>query len=251
MPREGRQTQRRRKKRRNPIISILSVFLICGALLLGISVFFKISVIRAEGSERYSQEQIISASEIKIGDNLFFVNKFDAISKIFKSLPYIDEVKISKELPNILVIEVTEAIPVAYVQNGENYWLIDKSCKLLEKVSHDGITGVNIIGLTPIQPVAGQKIEPGEAHKPKVEYVEAMLKELVKQDMLSKVTYMDVSNAGELTFDYRGRFKVKMGKNENIPKKLSQLDEYIQLLSPVATGTIDFPGSKEARFISD
>jgi len=251
MPREGSQAQRRRGKRRNPIISILSALLICGALLLGVSVFFKISVIKTEGNTRYSQEQIISASGLKIGDNLFFVNKFDAISKIFKSLPYIDEAKIRKELPNILIIEVVEAAPVAYVKSGGSFWLIDQSCKLLEKVSTDGISGVEIIGLSPIQPVAGQKIEPGEAQKPKVAYVEALLKELINKDMLSDVTYIDVSNAGDLIFDYKGRFKVKMGKNENISDKLSLLNKSIEYLNPVATGTIDLTENKEGRFISD
>jgi len=251
MPHEGRQVQRRRKKRRNPIISILSVLLICGALLLGISVFFKISVIKVEGNTRYSQEQIISASGINIGDNLFFVNKFDAISKIFKSLPYIDEVKISRDLPNILKIEVAETEAIAYVRSGESFWLIDSSCKLLEKVSSDAATGINIIGLTPIQPVAGQKIEPGEAQKPKVAYIESLLNELIGRDMLSEVTYIDVTDIGGLIFDYRGRFKVKMGKNENISHKLDMLSKSIEYLNPVVTGTIDLTQNKEGHFISD
>lgn len=251
MPREGRPMQRRRKKRRNPIISILSALLICGALLLGISVFFKISVIRAEGSIRYSQEQVISASGIKIGDNLFFVNKFDAISKIFKSLPYIDEATISKDLPNVLVIRVTDARPVAFVRSGDNYWLLDKSCKLLEKVGSDAVTGVSIIGLTPIQPVAGQKLEPGEAQKPKVAYIEAVLGELLERDMLSEVSYIDINSVGDLSFDYKERFRVKVGKNENLPDKFNLLSNSLGYLSPVATGTIDLTGSKEGRFISD
>ncbi|NLL46035.1 MAG: FtsQ-type POTRA domain-containing protein [Clostridiales bacterium] len=251
MPREGRPMQRRRKKRRNPIISILSALLICGALLLGISVFFKISVIRAEGSLKYSQEQVISASGIKIGDNLFFVNKFNAISKIFKSLPYIDEATISKDLPNVLVIRVTDARPVAYVRSGENYWLMDKSCKLLEKVSSDAITGVSIIGLTPIQPVAGQKLEPGEAEKPKVSYIETVMEEILERDMLSEVGHIDITSVGDLHFEYKGRFRVKVGKNENISDKFDQLSNSLGYLSPVATGTIDLTGSKEARFIPD
>jgi len=251
MPQEGRPTRRRRKKRRNPIISILSVLIICGALLLGISVFFKISVIRAQGSARYSQEQVISASGIEIGDNLFFVNKFDAISKIFKSLPYIDEATISRDLPNVLVINVTDAAAAAFVQSGDSYWLMDKSCKLLEKVGSDGIKGVRVIGLSPIQPVAGQKLEAGEAEKPKVQYVESVLGELSERDKLSEVTYVDITDAGDLIFDYKARFKVKLGKNENLSDKFSLLDNSIGYLSPVATGTIDLTGSKEGRFISD
>lgn len=251
MPREGRPMQRRRKKRRNPIISILSVLLICGALLLGISVFFKISVIRAEGSIRYSQEQIIFESGIKIGDNLFFVNKNAAMSKIFKALPYIDTAIIDRDLPNVLVIRVTDAQPVAFIHSGDSYWLLDKSCKLLEKVGAGAVTGVPVIGLTPIQPVAGQKLEPGEAEKPKVSYVEAVLREMLERDMLPEVGNIDISNAGDLNFEYMERFRVRVGKNENLSDKLNLLDRSLEYLSPVATGTIDLTGSKEGRFISD
>jgi len=252
MAEERRPTQRRRRKRRNPIISILSALLICGALLLGISVFFKISVIRVEGSTKYSQEQIISASGIKIGDNLFFVNKSAAISKIFKALPYIDEVKkVSRNLPNELIITVSDAQAVAFVQNGDNYWLVDKSCKLLEKVGSDGISGIAIIGLFPIQPVAGQKLAPGESEKPKVSYVESVLAELGEYGMTPDVTYIDITNTGDLIFDYKGRFKVKLGKNENLSDKFNLLKESVGYLSPVATGTIDLTVSKEERFIAD
>ncbi len=250
--REERRPPRRRGKKGRSIIAILfSIIFICGALLLGVSVFFKISAIKVEGSTRYSSEQVVSASGIQAGDNLFFVNKFDAISKIFKALPYAQEVTINRGLPDTVKIRIIDAAPAAYVQEGNDYWLMDKSCKLLEKVGQDKISGlIKVVGIFPAQPVPGQKLSASEGDKAKLTYFTDIITELGKSDMLSKVTQVDITDMNSVSFDYMGRFKVKLGKQADISAKFKLLNESIGYLSPVATGTIDLTQDKEGRFIS-
>ncbi len=251
--REERRPPRRRGKKGKSIIAVLfSVIIICGALLLGVSVFFKISVIKVEGSTRYSSEQVLAVSGIQVGDNLFFVNKFDINSKIFKEFPYAQEVTINRGLPDTVRIKIIDAVPVAYIQEGNDYWLLDKSCKLLEKVGEDKISGlIKFLGIHPSQPVPGQKLSESEENKAKAAYLADIIAELSGRDMLSKVSQVDITDISSTYFDYLGRFKVKLGKNSDLPAKFKLLNDSITYLSPVATGTIDLTQDKEGRFISN
>ena len=56
--------------------------LICGAIGLALAMFFRIDDIEISGNSRYSNEQIAAAAQIKAGDNLFFLNKYDAAARI-------------------------------------------------------------------------------------------------------------------------------------------------------------------------
>ncbi len=249
--REERRPPRRRGKKGKSIVAVLfSVVFICGALLLGVSVFFKISEIKVEGNTRYSSEQVVSVSGIELGDNLFFVNKFGAISRIFKELPYAQEVTISRALPDTVKIKIVDAQPVAYVQEGDGYWLMDKSCKLLEKVGGDKLSGlIEVVGILPDHPVPGQKLTASE--EAKVSYFADIITELSNRDMLSKVTQVDITDLSGVSFDYLGRFKVKLGKHTDLSAKFKLLNESIGYLNPVATGTIDLTQDKEGHFISN
>ena len=251
MKKERRPPRRRGKKGKGILAVLFSVIFICGALLLGVSVFFKISTIKVEDGTRYSDEQVIAASGIQYGDNLFFVNKFDTVSKIFKELPYAQDVTISRSLPDTIKISIIDAAPVAYIQDGTDYWLVDKSCKLLEKVGMDKIGGlIKTVGIALSQPTAGQKLtSSGDADK--AAFLADIVSEFVSRDMLSKVTQVNITDTGAVTFDYMGRFNVKLGKHSDLPAKFKLLNDSITYLSPVATGTIDLTQDKEGHFVSN
>ena len=75
------KTQRPRRQRgaeyrKRFLYTPLTVLLICAALFLGMSVFFKVSKITVEGSTLYTPEEVIEASGIELGENLFFINRF-------------------------------------------------------------------------------------------------------------------------------------------------------------------------------
>ncbi len=252
MANERRPPRRRGKRKRGFLFGIITFFFICGALLLGVSVFFKISVIKVEGSTRYTPEQVVQASGIKTGDNLFFVNKFDATSRIFKYLPYAETVTMKRDLPNIIVISIKDAEAVAYIQDGDSRWLMDKSCKLLEKTQDESASGlIPISGASPAQPEAGQKLKLGDSTKQNALF--QLMSEFVSRGMLKDVRKIDLANPGDIKFYYLGRFNVKLGNSEDIKAKLDLLQTALdsKRITPTATGTIDLSQKKEAHFIAD
>ena len=72
----------RKKKKRNALFAPLSFLLVCVALVFAMGVFFRVQTIEVIGAEGYTAEEIIEASGIDIGDNLFFINRASVSSRI-------------------------------------------------------------------------------------------------------------------------------------------------------------------------
>ena len=72
----------------------VSFLIVLAALIFGMSVFFRVAGIEVSGNEFYSDEEIIEASGIEEGDNLFFINRITAITRIRARLPYVESAAI-------------------------------------------------------------------------------------------------------------------------------------------------------------
>ena len=244
--------QRRTRKKRNALFAPLSFLIICAALVFGLSVFFRVSTIEVEGNSLYTGEEIIEASGIEQGDNLFFINRFTAISRIFAKLPYVEKAVINRSLPNRLVIVITESQAIACVAAEDGTWAIDRGCKLLSKVSGDEMRGlIRIEGLTPIAPEAGQVVAPGEAESPKVSYLSAILTQIDTLGLRDDISYIDISGISNPYFDYLGRFTVKLGSFENVEYKFQCLLSAVDALSEGDRGTLDLSIDKRAHLTYD
>ena len=69
-------------------------FLVIVAMIFVMSVAFRVSDIRVEGNTHYTDQEIIQAIDIEEGDNLFFFDRFAALSRVFAKLPYVEEVSV-------------------------------------------------------------------------------------------------------------------------------------------------------------
>lgn len=108
--------------------------MICGAIVAALSLFFKADQIFVTGTSRYSQQQVLQASGIRQGGNLFLLNKHQAAAAITDQLPYVESVRIRRQLPNALRIEITECThPLALEQDGA-LWLLNGNGKLIDKL---------------------------------------------------------------------------------------------------------------------
>ena len=101
----NRRPQKRRRRRHSKLkkiaVAIISILLVLGiAVVLMVSVFFNVTSVNVIGRSIYSSEDIIFASGIVNGDNLFRLSADDIEARIVKSLPYIKEAEIIKSFPN-------------------------------------------------------------------------------------------------------------------------------------------------------
>ncbi len=243
------QAKPKRVKKRSILYGPLTFLIVCAALVFGIGVFFRVSEIEVVGASYYTAEEIIDASGIEAGDNLFFINRFNAYSRIYAKLPYISGVAISRSLPNRVVIEVTEGRAIACVRNEGDYWLIDESCKILDSVdAADAQSVINVTGLTPASPVVGETLTAETGDGTVVQFLADVLSAMSNLGIDGDVTYIDMTNVTDPTFDYLGRFTVKLGRDDSVQYKLELMLSAVQQLGEGDEGLLDLSIDNKVHF---
>ena len=114
-PRNKRK-RKRGKGRLGPLFKLLCAGAVAVALTMGATVFFQVETVAVTGNSRYSQEEIIKATGIQTGDNLFRMNKYQIAHQVLQGLPYVEELTIRRALPSTIVITVKEWDAVARVE---------------------------------------------------------------------------------------------------------------------------------------
>lgn len=240
MPKYDRYGAPRRKKKRNTLVAPLSFLLVCLAIVFALGVFFRVQTIEVDGEESYSEAEIIGASGIDMGDNLFFINRFSASSRIFTNLPFVESASIERKLPNRIVIHVEESRATAYAEwEGQN-WMMTAGCKMLGAGTHGETEGlIHVLNITPVSPSAGEIMVVDEAESLKLIYLQNLMQAMEALGMTGDVSEINMGNAASPTFEYLDRFTVKMGPNENTDYKLRMLLSAVMQMDEYMMGTVD------------
>ena len=258
--------RRRSRGRFGPLLKLLCAVALAAALTVGVTVFFRVETVAVEGASRYTPEEIVEASGIQTGDNLYAMNKFQVQQQLRELLPYISEVSIRRELPSTIRIRVVECQAVARIMPGsalpsqpeegadsgtgeeaappeqaDEPWLINVSGKLLEPAPAD--SGVlEVTGLALLMPRAGTMMALGESQSAKGEALVGLLSTLEGKGMLDQVSAIQVEDT-RMTMRYLGRFDVEMPLNGDFSYLLQALQLAVadldQRVGPTCTGTLD------------
>lgn len=250
MARRRRYNRKRRRGSFAFLYKLLAFVLICGAIGLALAMFFKIEDIEISGSSRYTNQQITAAAEIRVGDNLFFLNKYDAAARIRRQLPYVETVQFRRVLPNKLVVQVTECQdPVAIKQDGTVYLLCDKG-PIVDTVSAAKWSQyIQIEGLTLLDPQVGAEARAAATQQSVLERLLTILTLLDDKGMLHQVQVIDLSDAARITIRYTDRFDVQFLWDADFDYKLDYLAAVVDKLEDNEKGTIDMTQEGKASFI--
>lgn len=249
MASRGASRRVKRKKNRSVLYTPLIFLLVCVAMVFGAGVFFHVKEITVEGSSFYSADEIIAASGIEIGDNLFTVNRSDASSLIYSKLPYISNVSINRKFPDKVIITVGETGETAYVSVDDQAWVLDMNCKVLGKASISGTSGlIRLTGLGDLTPVIGETVGVTDEEAAKIGYLKEILSSLSALDIAGEVTWIDISNVVNPTFDYTDRFEVRLGRQEETGNKLTRMLSAVSQLAAGDSGILDLSIDSRVHF---
>ncbi len=250
MARRRRYNRKRRRGSFAFLYKLLAFVLICGAIGLALAMFFKIEDIEISGSSRYTNQQITAAAEVRVGDNLFFLNKYDAAARIRRQLPYVETVQFRRVLPNKLVVQVTECQdPVAIKQDGTVYLLCDKGTIVDTVSAAKWSQYIQIEGLTLLDPQVGAEARAAATQQSVLERLLTILTLLDDKGMLHQVQVIDLSDAARITIRYTDRFDVQFLWDADFDYKLDYLAAVVDKLEDNEKGTIDMTQEGKASFI--
>ncbi len=230
----------RKIRRRSFLFAPLCFIAICAVFIFGLSVFFRVSEIIIEGNSVYSDEEVISASNLEIGDNLFFINTVQSASGIIGKLPYMDKAIVQRQFPQTIKITVSESVAIAKLRSETEGWSIDHSGKVLARLgTNDGAGLINVIGVTAVDPKEGSIITAASGESAKISFLTELLTGMDEYGMSSQISYIDMSNPASPEFDYLGRFTVKFGDGKDVDYKIRLLLAAINEMKPGDNGILD------------
>ena len=244
--------------------------LLCGAALvaaatLGATVFFQGETIAVVGNSRYTAQEVIDASGVQIGDNLFQMNKNQISQRILQQLPYVGEVSPQRGLPSTLTIQVTEISAAARVEvyqeaslqaettdesggaeedssgqtdgaEGEEEepqtladqpWLISTSGKLLE-VAPEGSGALSVTGLTVLAPQSGTMLAVPQEQQYRLDALKELLSALEEMGQLDQVSSIDLTHSTWVGMRYRGTFDARLPLGEDLSHSLAVLSAAVE-----------------------
>ena len=217
---------KRRRGRFGGLYKVLSILLVAAAIITACVVFFRVNTIEVAGNVRYTAEEIIEASGVKMGDNLIALSGSRVSAAIRTQLPYVEGVALQRAYPDGLVIRVTERVAAASVDSAEGRWLISAQGKLLEK-DNGAIQAIQVTGLTAVGPYAGGMLQAAEEESLTLDYVKQLLAVLESNGMLGDCTALDCTSAISMTLDY-GIYRLRLPRG-------GDFEYYIQLARSALT----------------
>lgn len=228
--------KRKRSFRRYVLYYVFVILLALGVGMgLSMTVFFKTEKIVVVGNDRYDDEKIIKASEIKLGENLVRIDKETANKKITEQFPYIESVKITRKFPSIAEIKTEMVVPIAAIENGDKFVIISKSAGVVELAADEIPKGaMHIKGIDGSQLKLGQKLT--DSKNPAMKKLRDFVS-LLAETGLENIVYADFGDSHNLKVIYDHRILIEFGESIDLPYKIEKLEEVMK------TDDFDFDGN--------
>lgn len=235
------------------MLHLATVAAVVLALVLGLSVFFKVDSdkITVSGAEKYTAWNIAQASGIQNGDNLLTFNRAKAAGKIKKALKYVKDVRIGIKLPDTVHIDIVE-VSVTYAVKAQNgiWWLVSSEGRVIEKADESKIdTYTKVLGVQLEGPKEGEQAvayqEPQTATDPEGNLVPVtvtaaerlstaldVMGYLEKNGIIGQVASIDVNDIGGIQLWYGKQYQIELGDKKDLSLKIaslkSALDAYLK-----------------------
>lgn len=223
------------------------------ALFIGLSltVFFPVKSIKATGSDFYESKDIVKLCGIDLGENIFRINKKDALLKIQKALPFVDDITIEKNLDGSIVIKVKDAKEVFVYTSGGKYYSTDKTGRVLKAYDDLPENILHIVGEINLSDDGSYVMIEDTKKQEVINTVSAKI-----EGFILTANELDIANTYEIKMLFDNRLTVNFGDVSFFDEKLAhflKMCENEELDN--ASGTVNLsqytPENPSAFFVKD
>ena len=240
-----RQQARQRKRRQLLIkrtiivaVALLLVALIATAIVVKIVAdqknakhekvgFLGVKEIVVEGETRYTDEQLIKASGLYVGQSLLSVNKVKAHDALAAAFPYLETIDVSNASFYVLRIRVTEVPVMAAVELEEDWMILGDNNRALERVKEDAIPEgtVRIRGAV----FEGQVVGKSLLDERSLRITRTLIEAATRYDLASMTT-VDMTAKTKIFIMLNERMQVVLGNETNLANQIKALVDILPTL---------------------
>lgn len=254
------------------ILHLATIVAVVLALMLGLSVFFKVERIEISGCAQYTPYQIQQASGVNEGDQLLTFSRAKAAGRIISELPYVKSVRIGISLPDTVKIEIVET-EVTYALEAFDgiWWLMDSDGKLIEMAGEEALQNSTIVsGVLLKDPMAGEQAEAYQTSQPptdaegntipvtvtaaqRLTAVIDIAKNLERCGIIGDAASINVTDLYGIELWYGTKFQVLLGDSTDMGTKITYLKSIIDDYAanrPYESGVLDISDPSWIEFQS-
>ena len=268
-----RATLRRRRILRRLTAFAMLLCVIGAGIYLTMTMLFRISSIQVQTPDGkqvteiagYSADSILQRMGVQLEENIFSFEPGEKAAVLEQNFPLLGSIKVIRDYPNTVVVQVTEAVPAYAVQNGSKWLVISDKWKILseESTQPEGLCtlyGGKLQDTTPGQgfwfvedadaasasgsEAAGSEstADTGDA---RMEALRTLVSKLEEYGLSQDVTRLEVADTEQIAFLYQDRISVLLGTLNDLDYKLDRA-RYVLTnadgkgCGPTDTGRLDF-----------
>ena len=240
------------------IVQLITVTAVVLAIVMGLSVFFKVETITVTGADTYSAWAVREASGISEGDKLLTFSKIRAASQIMANLPYVKGVRIGIKLPDTVNIMIEEESVVYAIKSSDGqWWMMDSDGRVVEQANNaKAATATQLLGVTLEAPAVNQKgiateMTPSETNElgelipvtttgaQRLTAALQIFKALENNDIVGEAASVDVTSTEDIILWYGTRYQVNLGDTSRLDYKVDCMNDAILQMSDYQSGVLD------------
>ncbi len=248
MAHETNYRRSRRRRRGFAMYALVVVVLAVGVIVtLSMTVMFNIQQIQVIGDAKmYTAEEIANATGISAGDNMVRTDIEAAEQRALDSLIYVEEINISRQFPDTLVIDVKKCEPTYSIEYEFGTLTVSKYGKILED-SMDAPEGlVRIKGYTPNEPTVGKWITSAKERDNRI--LQLFMDIINEMQLEVPIVSVDMSEAHNILVNFDNRIDFDMGTWDEIEYKITFAQHIISKQPPDKEGYMMMIGTNQCSF---
>ena len=268
-----RATLRRRRMLRRLTAFAMLLCVIGAGIYLTMTMLFRINSIQVQTPDGkqvteiagYSADSILQRMGVQLEENIFSFEPGEKAAVLEQNFPLLGSIKVIRDYPNTVVVQVTEAVPAYAVQNGNKWLVISDKWKILseESTQPEGLCtlyGGKLQDTTPGQgfwfvedadaaSASGSETAESEStvntETARMEALRTLRSKLEEYGLSQDVTRLEVADTEQLAFLYQDRISVLLGTLNDLDYKLDRA-RYVLTnadgkgCGPTDTGRLDF-----------
>ena len=97
---------------------------------------FRVRDVAVRGCREVTEQEVIAGASLSPGQNLFSISLKKVAHRIEKN-PWIKEVRVGRELPDRLIMEVQERLPLALIEKNHRFKIVDRDGVIFKELSRN------------------------------------------------------------------------------------------------------------------
>ena len=220
------RVERKMRRRRNFFKFILLILLSSVGMVLVLKTnLFIIDEIEIIGNNKIEKEDLITASSISIGENIFKISIKSGEENI-KKISYTKDIKIKRKLPRKITMEILERKEIAQVKDISSFLIIDNDGNILDLKEDKSENLPIIIGLEIDNKTQGDNIFSEMEFDLRVKFI----RQGYDIGLLDHIEEINMENIDSIDIKTYSDINIAFGKLNNVRYKLNLLDSTLDYI---------------------